>query len=104
MARQSKRTARLKVEELVAVAQTRDEEEARDYQALLRNDNIPATIETKTDNDTGDEIFCVLVPEQHIDEAYVVIESQDAYDDFYDMAIEDEEDFTVGADLFGDED
>ena len=103
MARQAKRTAGLKVDELVAVAQTKDEEEARDYQLLLGNDNIPASVEAKTDSETGDELFSVLVPEHYVDEAYVVIESQDAYDDFYDQAIDDEDDFVVDVDLLDEE-
>jgi hypothetical protein len=33
-----------------------------------------------------------MVPEEFLDEAHVVIESQDAYDDFYDFSLDDEED------------
>jgi hypothetical protein len=42
-----------------------------------------------------------MVPEEFVDKAYVIIESQDAYDDFYDMAIDDEVDFD--GDVFDDD-
>ena len=44
-----------------------------------------------------------MVPEDFLDEAHVVIESQDAYDDFYDFAMEDEDDLDFDADLLDDE-
>jgi len=98
MARQTKRK-KVKTEELVTVAQTRDEEEAREYETLLVNDNIPAQVNIHEDVDTSQETFSVLVPERCVDEAFVVIESQDAYDDFYDMALDDEDDYGSGLDL-----
>ena len=33
-----------------------------------------------------------MVPEEYLDEAHVIIESQDAYDDYYDFASEETED------------
>ena len=98
MARQTKRK-KVKTEELVTVAQTRDEEEAREYETLLVNDNIPAQVNIHEDVDTSQETCSVLVPERCVDEAFVVIESQDAYDDFYDMALDDEDDYGSGLDL-----
>ena len=47
--------------------------------------------------------IAVMVPEDSLDEAHVVIESQDAYDDFYDLALEDEEDNDFDSGLFEDE-
>ena len=44
-----------------------------------------------------------MVPEDHLDEAHVVIESQDAYEDFYDLALEDEYAGEFENDLFEDE-
>jgi len=32
------------------------------------------------------------VPEEHLDEAHVIVESQDTYDDFYDMSMDEDED------------
>jgi hypothetical protein len=46
--------------------------------------------------------YAIMVPEECADEATVIIESQDAYDDFYDFALEDDkDDFDV--DFFDDE-
>ncbi len=90
-----------KVQDYVAVAFARDEIEAREYEALLASDNIPVTIRQQIDADTGSEGYSVMVPEEFVDEAYVIIESQDAYDDFYDDTISDETDFEP--DLFGDD-
>ena len=47
--------------------------------------------------------IAVMVPEDSLDEAHVVIESQDAYDDFYDFALEEEIDDDFDSDLFEDD-
>ncbi len=90
-----------KVQDFVAVAFARDEIEAKEYEALLASDDIPVTIKPQIDADTGSEGYSVMVPEEFVDEAYVIIESQDAYDDFYDETIDDETEFD--AELFNDE-
>ena len=103
MARREKKKAKVgqKVQDFVAVAFARDETEAKEYEALLASDGIPVTIRQQTDSDTGSEGYSVMVPEEHVDEAYVIIESQDAYDDFYDDSIDEEIDFD--SDTFEDE-
>jgi len=88
-----------KVQELVMVVMTDDLEQAKDRQALLKNNDIPAVIKEQ-DESTG---FAVMVPEEFLDEAHVVIESQEAYDDFYDFAMENEDEDNFGADVFEDE-
>ena len=45
----------------------------------------------------------MLVPEESVDEAHVVIESQDAYDDFYDFALDEQDDSDLGAEFFDDD-
>jgi len=103
MARHAKKRRKggQKVQDFVAVAFARDQIEAKEYEALLAGDDIPVTIKTQIDSDTGSEGYSVMVPEEFVDEAYVIIESQDAYDDFYDEAIDDETDFDT--ELFNDE-
>jgi len=103
MARRAKKRRKggQKVQDFVSVAFARDEIEAKEYEALLAGDDIPVTIRQQIDADTGSEGYSVMVPEEFVDEAYVIIESQDAYDDFYDETIEDETDFD--AELFNDE-
>jgi len=44
-----------------------------------------------------------MVPEEYLDEAHVVIESQQAYDDFYDFALDDETDGEFDSELFEDD-
>lgn len=103
MARREKKKSKVgqKVQDFVAVAFARDETEAKEYEALLASDGIPVTIKQQTDSDTGSEGYSVMVPEEFVDEAYVIIESQDAYDDFYDDSIDEEIDFD--SDTFDDE-
>lgn len=103
MARRVKRKTQVaqKTQEYVAVAFARDETEAKEYQALLTGDNIPATIRPQAQSDNGTGGYTVMVPEEFVDKAYVIIESQDAYDDFYDLAIDDEADFD--GDVFDDD-
>jgi hypothetical protein len=103
MARRAKKRTKVgqKVQDYVAVAFARDETEAREYEALLASDNIPATIKQQVDADTDSEGYAVMVPEEFVDEAYVIIESQDAYDDFYDSTV-DEEEPDLDTDVFDD--
>lgn len=86
-------TAPARVQEYVVVAFAKSEEEAKDYETLLRNDDIPATVKEQTLKDESNAPFAVMVPEEFADEAYVIVESHDTYDDFYDMDIEEDEDF-----------
>jgi len=44
-----------------------------------------------------------MVPEEFLDEAHVIIETQHAYDDFYDFAMEDEDNGEFGDDYFEDD-
>ena len=45
----------------------------------------------------------IMVPEDSLDEAHVVIESQDAYDDFYYYTLEGEDDVDFDPDYCDDE-
>jgi len=101
MAKRTKKKTKVgqKVQDFVAVALARDETEAKEYEALLASDDIPVTIKRQIDSDTDG--FAVMVPEEFVDEAYVIIESQDAYDDFYDLGIEDDPD--LDPDVFDDD-
>ena len=94
------------VKELVAAVFAEDMEQAETYKALLKSDNISATIKQQSeepDDPTSSPVFAVMVSEEFIDEAHVVIESQNAYDDFYDFASEDGDDEDFDDDLFEDE-
>ncbi|NQV33383.1 MAG: hypothetical protein HQ515_11880 [Phycisphaeraceae bacterium] len=73
----------------VAVAILDDMAQARDYQQLLEESDIPVYL-LEEDEHEGASSIAVMVPEESIDEAQVVIESQDAYDDFYELALDED--------------
>ena len=77
--------------ELIIVTFAEDMEQAKEYETLLEANGIPATIKEQGEESADTKGIAVMVPEDYLDEAHVVIESQDAYDDFYDFALEDED-------------
>jgi 23S rRNA G2069 N7-methylase RlmK/C1962 C5-methylase RlmI len=96
MAKRPKKTekSQAKLQDFVIVAFAEDLEQAKEHEALLKNNDIPATIRMQDDEVTGIKGIAIMVPEEFLDEAHVIIESQNAYDDFYDFAWEKEdEDF-----------
>ncbi|MHC4186854.1 MAG: putative signal transducing protein [Planctomycetota bacterium] len=95
MARKSKKTDKqqINVKELVVATFARDLEEAHEYESLLKNNDIITTIKEQDDpSGNGEKAYAVMVPEENLDEALVVIESQDAYDEFYDFTLDSEGD------------
>jgi hypothetical protein len=90
MNRNEKGQAKLK--DLVALTLLSDVDQAREYETLLKLNDIPAIIKEQVGPDGEDKGVAIMVPEECLDEAHVVIESQDAYDDFYDYALEDDDD------------
>jgi len=80
------------VKEYVAVALVDDLEQAREYETLLRLNDIPAVVKEQLDGGADGKAVAILVPEDFLDEAHVVIESQDAYDDLCDYTMEEDED------------
>jgi hypothetical protein len=74
----------------VTVALVEDTEQARDYETLLKNEDIPVVIKEQKDPQLDDSTgYAVMVPEGMLDEAYVAIETQFACDDFYDFTSAD---------------
>ena len=105
MAKSSKKNqeSQSNLQDFVVVAFVDDVEQAKEYETLLKANDIPAVINEQYEQSSGTKGIAVMVPEDFLDEAHVVIESQDAYDDFYDFALEDEGDEDFGDDLFDDE-
>jgi hypothetical protein len=105
MSRRSKKTQNklADVQDFVIVSIVDDFEQAKDRETLLRNNDIPAMVKQQDEEQGGSSGWAVMVPEEYLDEAHVVVESQDAYDDFYDFAVEDDEDDEFGGDFFDDE-
>jgi hypothetical protein len=84
---QSSNTA---LKELVTVAFAEDVELATQYKQLLNDNDIPAAVKSRPDQDTAYQGIAVMVPEDYLDEAHVIIESQSSIGDFYDLAFEDD--------------
>ena len=105
MAKRSKKNhkSQAKIEGYVVVVFAEDAEQAREYTALLEANDIPAVISEQNEQTIGSKEITVMVPEEFLDEAHVVIESQQAYDDFYDFALDEEEDSDFDGDLFEEE-
>lgn len=92
-----------KLKDLVVLTLLGDIEQAHEYETLLKLNDIPAAVREQTGPNGEDKGVAVMVPEDCLDEAHVVIESQDAYDDFYDYALEDEDDIDFDPDYLDDE-
>ena len=94
MAKRTKKgqKSQAKLEGYVVVAFAEDMEQATEYKSLLEANDISATITEPEAHEIGSKEIAVMVREEFLDEAHVIIESQHAYDDFYDFAMEDDED------------
>ena len=91
MARSPKKTKKTqaKVKDLATVFWAEDLECATEYEKLLKNDNIPVIIKPPQPGATNLE-YEIMVPEDYIDEAHVIIDSQMGYDDLCDFDLDDE--------------
>jgi hypothetical protein len=78
------------VKDLVIVAISQTIDEAKDYETLLRNNDIPAVVKRHQDEFGEGKSFAIMAPEEMADEARVIIESQDSYDDFYDSELDND--------------
>ena len=94
------RKAQTKVQELVTVVFADSVDQAKDYETILESNDIPVIIKEQDEQEANGKVIAVMVPGDFLDEAHVVIESQDAYDDFYDLALEDEDEGDIDSDLF----
>ena len=95
MAKRTQKTRKIKInfQNLVTAAQTNDLEEAKEYEVALKTNDIPATVREKLNPSTNEMDFAVMVPEDFLDEAHVIIESQGAYDDLYDLTADNDNDY-----------
>lgn len=105
MSRHSRRNGKgnTNVKDLVVVAFLDDVDQAREYETLLRLNDIPAIVKEQMDSAADGKTIAIMVPEDYLDEAHVVIESQDAYDDLCDFTMDEDEDFDFDTDVLDDE-
>lgn len=92
-----------KARDYVAVILAEVMEQAQECQIMLKSNDIPAIIKDHQDKLTDATGFAVMVPENFADEAQVIIESMDIYDDFGDFALEDEDFDGFDSDLYDEE-
>jgi hypothetical protein len=104
MAKRSKKPQKSEVnlEGYVVVAFAEDMDQAKEYKSLLEASDIPAIIREQSGQVIGSPEIAVMVSEEYLDEAHVVIESQHAYDDFYDFALEEEGESDFDSDFLDD--
>jgi len=105
MAKRSKKPHKspANLEGYVVVAFAEDMEQATEYKSILEANDISATITEPQPHEISSKEIAVMVPEEYLDEAHVIIESQHAYDDFYDFALEGEDDGDFDDDFFEDD-
>ncbi len=82
---------RVRLQDLVTVAFAEDMELAKQYKKMLNESEIPATIKPPPDLSSSFPGIAVMVPEDNLDEAHVLIESQGSNDSFYDLAFQDDQ-------------
>jgi len=105
MVKRSKKAqkSQAKLEGYVVVAFAEDMDQAKEYKSLLEASDIPAIIREQGEEVIGSAEIAVMVSEEFLDEAHVVIESQHAYDDFYDFAMEEDDESDFDGDFLEDE-
>ena len=80
------------VKELVTVAFAEDMELAKQYQELLRNNEISSRIKRQPEMaQSGFSDIAIMVPEDSLDEAHALISEKASYDDFFDMILDDQD-------------
>jgi hypothetical protein len=102
MAKRSKKGHRsqAKMQGYVVVTFAENMEQAREYKTLLEVNDVSAIINEQEDQSLGSNEIAIMVPEEFLDESHVIIESQNAYDDFYDYSLEDEENDDFDDEIF----
>ncbi len=87
---QKPKKTQVKAKDLVAVARINDYDQAKDYEMILRNNDIPVVLKEQYDKTNESECIDIMVPEELLDEAHVIIESQETYNDFFDLGMEEQ--------------
>lgn len=85
----------------VTIVFAEDMQRAVEYESLLKDNDIKVTIKEQDSSSLDMSGIAVMVPEQSLDEAHAIIESQNMYNDFYDL-VDDDESFGDGDDFYDD--
>ena len=91
MAKQRKKSQQssTSLHEFVTVAFAEDMELAKQYKKILNESDIPVIIRDTHESAHAPGI-AVMVSEDHLDEAHVIIESQSSHESFYDLELGDD--------------
>ena len=87
--RKKKNQGQTSLKEFVTVAFAEDMDLAKQYKKMLTDEDIPVAIKESHDTATHFSGVAVMVPEDYLDEAHVLIESHTSYD-FYESAFRDD--------------
>ena len=92
------------LKEMVTIAFAEDVDLAKQYKQLLLDNEIPAAIQSRNANEAEYKGIPVMVPEDYIDEAHMLIEAQNSMGDFYNMAFseDDQDDFGYDPEYYDD--
>lgn len=102
--RHKKKNHTTSLKEFVTVAFAEDVDLAKQYKKLLNDNNIPAAIKTQPESPSSSfPGIAVMVPEDHLDEAHILIEAEGSYNDFYDMVFHEPDDTSVGDEVYDDD-
>jgi len=101
--KKTKRPGSVAVKEMVTVAFAEDMELAKQYKKLLHENDIPAGIRSQHDPALSYQGIAVVVPEECLDEAHVIIELHGNMGDFYDIAFHEDEYGDSRDDVFDDD-
>jgi len=77
-------------EDPAVVAYTNEHQQAEEWEELLKSNEIPAMVRENY-SDPSEGRFAVMVPEDYLDEANAIINSQQSYEDFYELINENDE-------------
>jgi len=92
------------LKDLVTVAFAEDIDLANQYKDLLNDNDIPVAIKTRPDPEVSFQGIAVMVPEDYLDEAHVLIEDQNSIGDFYDLAFSEDDYDDTDKDFYDNED
>ena len=87
--RKKKHEGQTSLKEFITVAYAEDMDLAKQYKKMLSDEDIPVAIKESHDTATHFSGVAVMVPEDYMDEAHLLIQSQTSYD-FYESAFQDD--------------
>ena len=98
--RSKKKLNEVALEELVTVAFAEDMELAKQYKEMLNENSIPAIIKKNASSTPDVAAIAILVPEDDLDEAHIMIAQQGVMADFYGMALSENSYEDIDADFY----